>query len=85
MAGKRPTEIKLDTMDYRVRGEDGRYQKRPDRGLHRMASIFSLCVAAWMYFIGFHEWMPWYAFLAVVVLGFMAGAMLTISLRRLDW
>jgi hypothetical protein len=53
--------------------------------LNRISSIISLCGAAWMYCIGFYEWMPWYAFLAVVVLGFMAGAMLTISLRRLDW
>jgi|GEM_PF-3016387 len=85
MASKRPTDIELDTTDYKVRGEDGKYRTQPDRGLNRIGSVLTLCFAGWLYFVSISEWMPWYAYIVVVAIGFAAGATFIMSLKHIDW
>ena len=85
MASKRPTDINLDTTDYRVRGEDGKYRMRPDRGLNRIMSIVALAALALFYFGFLTDILERHVYLVIVAFGFMAGGTFTMSLKHLDW
>ncbi len=85
MASKRPTEIDLDINEYKVRGDDGKYRLRPDRGLNRIGSIATLGFLGWLYIAYLQDILPWYGFLFIVFMAFAAGGLFTMSLKHIDW
>lgn len=85
MVSKPPTEIDLDTTGYKIRGEDGKYRMRPDRGLNRIMSIVALAALALFYFGFLTDILEWHVYLVIVAFGFMAGGTFTMSLKHLDW
>lgn len=85
MASKRPTDLDLDINEYKVRGEDGKYRLRPDRGLNRIGSIAMLGFLGWLYIAYLQDILPWYGFLFIVFMAFAAGGLFTMSLKHIDW
>ncbi len=82
---KPPKDINLDTVEYKVRGEDGKYRMRPDRGLNRIGSIVALVAVAGFYFWYLRDIVPIEVAGVLVIGGFLAGAMFTLSLKHIDW
>ena len=82
---RKPKDIDLDTVEYKVRGEDGKYRMRPDRGLNRIMSIVVLGILAAVYVAYLRDTLEWQVYAVIVFFGFAAGALFTLSLKHIDW
>lgn len=78
-------QIDQDPGQYRIQRPDGSWGQRVDKPMARILAVICIILLTWLGVANMQDGTELMRFLPFAIVGFLIGALVTLSLRSIDW